>query len=279
MDKKKEALEYILENKQIRTVFQPIISLRNGSILGHEALSRITCESEIKTPDTLFNVADENNRLWELEMLCRTKAFEAAYKLMVPPYRKKLFINVNPNLMHDESFKKGFTRDFLNEYKITPNNLIFEITERNAISDMCGFKKTIEHYKSQDYQIAIDDLGSGYSGLNLISDVKPNYIKLDMNLIRGIDRDKIKSAILKGMVEFSKASNIFLIAEGIETVEELEKLVNLGVQYGQGYLIQKPNPEILEINKDILNVLKDLNMKKAYLSNILNYYQSKCMIS
>lgn len=273
-DRRKEALDYIINNKQIKTVFQPIISLRDGSVLGHEALSRITCESEIKNPDVLFTAAGEYNRLWELELLCRTTALEAAFKFMIPPYSKKLFINVNPNTMHDETFKKGFTKSFLMQYDITPNNVIFEITERNVITDMNGFRATIDHYKSQDYKIAIDDAGAGYSGLNLISDVNPNYIKLDMKLIRGVNSDSLKFALVKGMVEFSKVSNIFLIAEGIETYEELDTLVNLGVQYGQGYLIQKPDEEVKEIRQEVLQELKKINLKKNHTSQsiISNIY-------
>lgn len=274
MDQKKDSLDYIIRNKQIKTVFQPIISLRDGSVLGHEALSRITCESEIKNPDMLFTIAGEYNRLWDLELLCRTTALEAAYKFMIPPYSKKLFINVNPHTMHDETFKKGFTKGFLEQYEITPHDVIFEITERNVIMDMIGFKATIDHYKSQDYKIAIDDAGAGYSGLNLISDVNPNYIKLDMKMIRNVNEDGLKFALVKGMVEFSKVSNIFLIAEGIETYEELDTIVNLGVQYGQGYFIQKPDADVREISLEVLQALKEINHKKNHTSQstISNLY-------
>ncbi|MDF2821236.1 MAG: hypothetical protein K0R15_1677 [Clostridiales bacterium] len=89
---KKEALDYIIQNKSIKTVFQPIISLRNGSILGHEALSRITCENEIKNPDMMFTIAEEFNRLWDLELLCRTTALEAAFEFMIPPIIKNCFL-------------------------------------------------------------------------------------------------------------------------------------------------------------------------------------------
>ena len=277
----KESLDYIIHNKQIKTVFQPIIALKDGSILGHEALSRLTCESEIENPEMLFTMAEEYNRLWDLELLCRTTALEAAYKFIIPPYNKKLFINVNPNIMHYETFKKGFTKSFLMQYKILPQNVIFEITERNVIEDMDSFKSTINHYKEQDYQIAIDDAGAGYSGLNLISEVNPNYIKLDMKLIRDVDSDRVKFALVKGMVEFSKVSNIFLIAEGIETYEELNTLVNLGVQYGQGYLIQKPDSELLEIRQDVLQMLKKINIKKnhTFKSLIPNIYISNLCTS
>lgn len=272
-EKIKEDLEYIIKNKKIKTVFQPIISLRDGSVLGHEALSRITCDSEIKNPEMLFIAAGMYNRLWELELLCRTEALESAYIFMIPPYSKKLFLNVNPNIMHDETFKKGFTKNFLKQYQITPENVIFEITERNVITDVSGFTAAIDHYKSQDYQIAIDDAGAGHSGLNLISDVNPHYIKLDMKLIRCVDTDSVKYALVKGMVEFSKVSNISLIAEGIETFDELETLINLGVQYGQGYLIQKPDAEIREIDERIICVIQKCDRKKNeghsnFISNI-----------
>lgn len=266
-DKFVEALDYIIENRKIKTVFQPIISLTSGTILGHEALSRITYNCDIKNPDMLFRAAGENNRLWELETLCRTIALETAFKYMIPPYNKKLFINVNPNTMHDDKFKKGFTKEFLSKYNITPNNVIFEITERNVIADMLGFRSTVNHYKSQDYKIAIDDAGAGYSGLNLISDINPNYIKLDMNLIRGVDKDSLKYALVKGMVELSKVSNIHLIAEGIETYEELTTLINLGVQYGQGYYIQKPDFNIKDINKNVVDAIRELNLFRNIISN------------
>lgn len=270
----KDELDYIIENKQIKTVFQPIISLRDGSILGHEALSRITCNSLIENTEVLFNTAAHHNKLWELELLCRTTALEAAYKFMIPPYSKKLFLNVNPNIIHDEQYIKGFTKSFLSEYNIKSENVIFEITERNAIKDLNLFIITIKHYKNQDYKIAIDDAGAGYSGLNLISDVNPHYLKLDMKLIQGINTDNLKYALVKGMVEFSKASNTSLIAEGIETYEELEMLIDLGVHYGQGYYIQKPNAAISDIDTGVLNAVKRINQKKNNMNNnvISNIY-------
>ena len=272
-DERKEALEYIIRNKQIRCVFQPIISLKDGNVLGHEALSRITCESEIASPDMMFNLAGEFNRLWDLELLCRTKALEAAYRFMIPPYSKKLFLNVNPNIMHDENFKKGFTREFLMQYHVEPQNVIFEITERNVILDMGGFLSTIDHYRSQDYKIAIDDAGAGYSGLNLISDVNPSYIKLDMKLIRDINTDKLKYALVKGMVELSKTANINLIAEGIESKEELETLIVLGVQYGQGYFIQMPSSELEDIADVVIStiIITQYKLQHAYINNSAYY--------
>lgn len=258
-------LDKIITNRQIKTVFQPIVSLRDGSVYGHEALSRITGTSEITNPEELFQLAGAYNRLWDLELLCRTAALETAYLFMKPPYDKKLFLNVNPNVMHDVKFRQGFTKEYLQKYGITPEKIIFEITERNAIYDMNGFKGTISHYKNQNYQIAIDDAGAGYSGLNLISDINPHFIKLDINLIRGIDTDSMKFALVKSMIELSRMANIYLIAEGVETKEELATLINLGVQYGQGYFFQKPGEGISPIEPDVIDTLTEINRKKNHV--------------
>jgi EAL domain-containing protein (putative c-di-GMP-specific phosphodiesterase class I) len=259
-----DTLDYIIENKAVKSVFQPIISLKDGSILGHEALSRITYNSAIKHPEMLFSVAGEHGRLWELELLCRTTALEAAYKAMMPPYDKILFLNVNPNIMHDENFIKGFTKDFLLQFNIKPQHIVFEITERNVILDMQGFLSAISHYRGQGYTIAIDDAGAGYSGLNLISDINPDYIKLDMKLIRGIHQDGLKYALVKGMAELSKISRINLIAEGIESYEELETLIGLGVQYGQGFYIQRPMENIEAIPEELITAIRRLRGKGSY---------------
>lgn len=264
-----DAFDNIIRKKLIKTVFQPILSLRDGSVLGHEALSRITVKTNIENTEMLFKVAECRNRLWELELLCRTTALETAFRFVDHPYNRKLFINVNPNIMYDETFMKGFTKSFLEQYKIIPENIIFEITEQYVIKDFELFSKTLEHYKSQSFKIAIDDAGSGYSGLNLISEIKPDFIKLDMNLIRDLNNDSLRFALVKGMVEVSKVSNIQLIAEGIESYEEFETLLNLGVQYGQGYFIQKPNEHILDIRSELLGVIHQLNQKKSMLNNAI----------
>jgi diguanylate cyclase (GGDEF)-like protein len=267
IDKLRRDLDEIIDKKQIRTVFQPIVSLRDGSVLGHEALSRITCDSTIDNIAMLFRYASVFNRLWDLEQLTRTNALEAAFKFMVPPYDKKLFLNVDPNIMLDPSFREGFTSGFLKTYEISPDNLIFEINERNIIKDFKSFQATLDHYRGQNYKVAIDDAGSGYSGLNLISGINPHYIKLDINLIRNVDTDRLKQSIIKGMVEVSKGSGIELIAEGIETLNEMEALINMGVHYGQGYLIQIPEERIHPVDKILVARIKEHNRKRNALNN------------
>jgi c-di-GMP-related signal transduction protein len=127
---------------------------------------------------------------------------------------------------------------------------------------MESFQGVVKHYKKQHFKIAIDDAGAGYSGLNLISDIHPHYLKLDMKLIRSIDKDSFKYVLVKSLIEFSKITNINLIAEGIETKDELETLINLGVQHGQGYYIQKPDEVMKKIDGELIRYIRDMNQKK-----------------
>jgi diguanylate cyclase (GGDEF)-like protein len=263
-------LARIIREGDVQIVFQPIISLRDASILGYEALSRGPVGTPLQYPDTLFGVAAECGKLWELEQLCRTKALESAFRNRTP---QVLFLNVNPSIIHDEKFKLGFTKDYLKAFNIDPSYIYFEISEKNAISDFSGFKKTIEHYKNQNYKIAIDDAGAGYSGLNLITDVHPHYIKLDMKLVRDIDKDGFKKSLVKSLYDFSCLTDIALIAEGIETEEELRTLVEIGVQYGQGYFIQYPEGEISYIKPYVTETIRTCNAQKNHqYRNAANFY-------
>lgn len=259
--KYQKAMLEIIENKCIRTVFQPIVSLKNGTVLGHEALSRITCECPIKSPGDLFVYAEEFGCLWELELLCRTAALEKAFLSMEPPYNKKLFLNVNSNIMNDAAFIKGFTKSFLQKYQIDPEAVVFEISERSMITDIDGFCNTIRHYTEQGFEIAVDDVGAGFSGLNLISSIGPTYMKLDMNLVHDIDKNKLKRAIVKSMTDLSRTSNMILIAEGIETASELETLIEIGVAYGQGYYLQMPESVISPLANDLIEEIKKFQIK------------------
>lgn len=263
----------VLENHQIETVFQPILSLRDGSVYGYEALSRGPSDSNMYCPVTLFECAEKYDKTWELELICRMKAIEAVNKLHTC---FRLFLNVDPKVIYDEKFKKGFTKEYLIQNGVDPENVIFEITERGMVNDAKSFIETINNYKNQNYRIAVDDAGAGYSGLNLISDIHPHYIKLDMNLIHEIDRDVTKQSLIKSFSEFAALTNTYLIAEGIETKEELLKLIEIGVHYGQGFYLQKPDSDILPIPDDICSTIHEANEKK---NSIMEKMSSEIYIS
>ena len=254
-----EILERILEGGYIKPVYQPIVSLTDGQIFGYEALSRISDDYLEMNIEQMFRTADKMDRAWELETLCRTKALEGAIDLDTG---KKLFLNVNPNIIHDHGFRNGFTKSRLDEYGLDFHNVIFEVTERVSIADNDAFLSSINHYKNQNYGIAIDDVGAGYSGLNILSDVRPNLIKLDMNLIRDIDKDEIKQLLCKAMADFGQSAGIKLIAEGIETEEELETLIKLNVDFGQGYFLGIPRKSFADIAPEKIEIINRYHTKK-----------------
>lgn len=255
----------ILKQEKIKTVFQPIISLKTGELLGYEALSRGPQKSFFENPEKLFDFARAVGRLWELEFLCRLKALENVSRSGMSDL---IFINVDPHIINDENFRKGFTKEFLSRYHINPENVVFEITEKSAAINIESFNKLISNYKDQGYKIAIDDAGSGYSGLKLITDIHPHFIKLDMNLIRNIDKDGLKYALIKTFYEFCLVTDIKLIAEGIETENELNALIGIGIDYGQGYYIQKPSENPTSIGSDLkIHIgLKNAKKKELYMN-------------
>lgn len=262
-----QELNEILKTGNITTLFQPIISLKDASIIGYEALSRGPKGSPLQFPDKLFEAAAIYNKSWELESLCRTKALEKSSNL---DKDKFLFINVDPLIFKDDKFKKGFTKEFLLRHNISPNSIIFEITEKTAIEDYIGFKKALDNYVDQGYQIAIDDTGAGYSGLKTLYLTKPHYIKIDMDLIRDIHKDLFKQALIEALVTFARSTNMKTIAEGIETEEELSALINLGVYAGQGFFIQRPSlvfSPILPGVKDTIIKYNRLINRRYSLSN------------
>lgn len=252
----------VIRNEEITTLFQPIVSLKDGSVFGAEALSRGPRDTVLESPNNLFDIARIYGKLWELEFLCRLKALENMAK---SGHDFNIFINVDPQVINDEKFRKGFTKEFLIKYNISPENVVFEITEKDTISDPGTFKKVIENYKDQGYKIAIDDTGSGYSGLKLITDIHPHFIKLDMNLIRDLDKDGVKYALIKTLYEFCVITDIKVIAEGIETENELGAVIDIGINYGQGFLIHKPSACIDKISPDITGFIVERNSKKKKL--------------
>lgn len=262
-----EEFNKILANGSITSLFQPIIDLKTGEVFGYESLSRGPEHTYFFSPLTLLKFAEDQNKLWELEQLFRIKALQKAQKM---PPNVLLFLNVDPNVIKSANFRKGFTKDFSMENGIVPDSIVFEITERTAIQDYKGFKQVLEYYTEQGYMIAIDDVGAGYSGLKTILETHPHFLKIDMDLIRNIHQDSFKQEMIKALVDISKTTHIKLIAEGIESKEELRTLVALGVHGGQGYYLHRPAKEFAEPPDEVREIIINSN----HISNNYNNYSA-----
>ncbi len=243
MGQKKRILTDIIKNEAIYPVYQPIVSMSDGSIYGYEALTRIKQDAKYDIGiEEMFSLAEKKGMAWSLEELCRKKAIKGAKK---KPKKKKLFLNVNPNVLLDKQFESGITLEFIEKYGLEPNDVVFEITERTPIQSKNLFKKVLKHYTNQGFSVAIDDFGSAYAGLDRLCYIKPDYLKLDAAIIRGIGTDDVKRSLVMHMIQFCKEVSIISIAEGVERKGEAEILKALGVDYVQGYYYACPSDKFV----------------------------------
>ncbi len=227
----------ILDAPLLTSVYQPIMDLRRGQVFGWEALARGPEDSYFSSPQMLFDFAEEVGNVFTLERVCREQALAGLGEV---GQGQKLFLNIHPQTLGDPGFRPGQTLRLLERYGLGPHNVVFEITERHPIKDFTLFHRTLEHYRSQGYLVAIDDVGTGYSGLSSLAKVRPDFIKVDMSLIRGIDTNPVQRALMETMVTFADKIGCAIVAEGIETQTELTSIVAMGVHYGQGFFLARP---------------------------------------
>lgn len=227
----------ILEVPLLRSVYQPILDLREGHVFGWEALARGPEESYFHSPQMLFDFAEEVGNVFTLERVCREQALAGLGQM---GQGQKLFLNIHPRTLGDPDFRPGETMVLLERFGLNPHNVVFEITERHPIKDFTLFHRTLDHYRSQGYLVAIDDVGTGYSGLSSLAKVRPDFIKVDMGLIRGIDINPVARALLETLVTFADKIGCAIVAEGIETDTELTSIMAMGVHYGQGFHLGRP---------------------------------------
>lgn len=228
----------IIRSGQIRMLFQPIYDFKTGTVMAWEALARGPRGSEFESPTILFDFAEQFGQLFVLEQACRSKAMETVGAL-APGQR--LFLNIHPRTVVDPTFAPGKTLELLQAYGLEPDNIVFEITERHSIKDFTSFHKTLDHYRSQGFKIAVDDAGTGYSGLSTVAALKPDFIKVDMSLVRDVDKDPVRRALMETMVTLANRIGSEIIAEGIETKGEACALTEIGVHFGQGYFLSRPH--------------------------------------
>lgn len=227
----------IIEQQNITPVFQPIFDLTNGNLYGHEALTRGPEDSQFFYPSTLFTKAIELDKLHELELLCRRKSIQTFSELSLPG---KLFLNVSASLLRSSEHQSGMTLAFLQDRNMSQTDIVIELSEQHPYDNEGVTLESVEHYRKMGFQVAIDDLGVGYSGLKLWSDLQPEIVKIDQYFIRDIHNNKVKQEFVRSIVAIGNRLDCQIIAEGIETKKELNQLLKLGVTIGQGYLLGRP---------------------------------------
>jgi diguanylate cyclase (GGDEF)-like protein len=251
--REKGVLQDIILGEGLYTVFQPIVHLETGEIFGYEALTRGQRETGMESPATLFAVADEVSLTFELDRACFRGALRSAAGLE-PVHR--LFVNLLPHSFYDGSFIEGEIGQLLEGALLTPANIVFEITERLAIENFASFRRVLAAYAAQGFGVAIDDVGTRHSNLETVLSLRPDFIKLSDVLIRGVARSTVKREMLRSLGRIAEAVDAVIVAEGIETADDLLCLRDLGIRYGQGYFIARPAPDFPAVRPSVKHAIR-----------------------
>jgi EAL domain-containing protein (putative c-di-GMP-specific phosphodiesterase class I) len=238
-DERASAARAILAAGRLTTHYQPIVDMEPGTIMGYEALTRGPENSIFEGPDALFATCGEQRLLPELDLLCRCEALRNARGF---DPNKKLFLNALPETLGAPGFTGGGFLEALREADLQPRNLVLEITERTSIHDFEAFGRELGPLRRQGFLVAIDDVGTGYSSLQTITEVEPDFIKIDLSLIKNIHRSLIKQELVHSLLQVGARIGARVIAEGIETEDEYRTLRRCGVRYGQGFWFARPAP-------------------------------------
>ena len=226
-------LKRVIGQKQLRPAFQPLRHLSDDEVIGWEALIRGPQGTPFERPNVLFAVAQENDMEVELETLCLETIFRGLPRGIGT---RRLFVNASCTLLRHPVF--------LDERNLTAINrshgdVVIEISEKEMV-DYSSFGDILATVRGAGLKIAIDDAGSGYSGLEAILNLRPDYIKVADSLVRRLESDPIKREIITSLASIGRRIEATLVAEGIEREEEREALIELGVEYGQGFLLGRP---------------------------------------
>lgn len=271
-------IEKIIENKSLKILFQPIVSIKNKKTIGYEVLSRgINNKEELINAKDLFSAAREKNKLFELDTLCRNMAIERCKELMLED--KHLFLNYDISDLNNGETGKLKLEESLGELAakldflgIKRSNVVIEIVESNVnkMSDLLFFT---ELCKILGFLIALDDVGTGHSNLNRIPLIKPDIIKIDRYLVKEIQNDYFKQEVYKAITNMAKRTGILVISEGVETKEEALSSIELRADMIQGFYIYKPSEKFNQ--KADLKIDELHSEFKKYFDKKSNFERSK----
>jgi EAL domain-containing protein (putative c-di-GMP-specific phosphodiesterase class I) len=227
-----ERLQDIILRERVSTLYQPILRMKEGTVMAFEALSRGKRGTGLETADALFEAAREHNLSVELDRLCRRLALLSSGRI---PSTAKIFVNTVPATIRDPEFRGKPLIDFLQKAQVQPDRIVIEITEGLVIDNYEMFRDTMGYFTDLNMAFAVDDVGKGYSGLTTIARLKPAFLKIDIGLVRGVHEKHENQVMVEAIISVGHSIGAGVIAEGIQTEEETQKLREMGVDYGQGY--------------------------------------------
>ena len=236
----------IMRDGSFQTFFQPIIDLQaeKNPIFAYECLLRPIKDGELLPPYPLFEFARNANLHNYLDQKARESSIiSSSHKLKDDV---KVFINFLPSSIYNPEFCLRHTFQIVEKYNVSPENLVFEVVESEKIQDLDHLQNIFRTYKNSGMQVALDDVGAGYSTLDVLEALQPDYVKIDRDYVSFCDEVEDKQLFLQDVMAISRKLGVKVLAEGIERKEELEFCRGLGIHYAQGYYIGKPSEEPLK---------------------------------
>jgi EAL domain-containing protein (putative c-di-GMP-specific phosphodiesterase class I)/CheY-like chemotaxis protein len=229
-------LEECLSGGLLTLALQPIVGAGDEAVFGYEALLR-SRHGSLDSPLRIVAAAETHDRLSGLADIVVSRA---AACLETMPAGMNLFINVHPEeLADEEAVRRRFSGLMHSAHRI-----VLEITERSPMAQLSAWRGAIEFLTSAGFRIAVDDLGAGYNSLSILAELQPAFMKVDMSIVRNIDREERKQRLVDLLSRFARATNCRIIVEGIETADEADAVKRIGVDLLQGYLFGRPSPAL-----------------------------------
>jgi EAL domain-containing protein (putative c-di-GMP-specific phosphodiesterase class I) len=234
----------------LSTVFQPIFDLRSGRPRGFEALSRPMPGSGFANATELFTAAEAFGRTVELDLASLATSIAAFARLALPG---SLALNISPRSLESDQFSVHGLVQLLVRNGVDPARIVLELTEREAVEDMERLSRAVEACRAAGMRIAADDVGAGNAGLRLLSQLRFDIVKIDLSLVQGGVVRATSQEVIQTLKDLADRWNALVIAEGIETVEQLEFVRSLGIRAGQGYLLgvplERPSTETVDLDE------------------------------
>jgi len=221
----------IIEREAFDIAFQPVLALESGAVVGFEALARFS-DARTRSPDQFFTEALDAGLGFELEIAVMRKALCALAQL---PRNTYLAVNVSPQTAASPELARLCTRH-------AADRIVLEITEHSSVDDYLLLSQRARALREMGVHLAIDDAGAGFASLRHVLRLEPDLIKLDKSITRNIDTRVRHQSLAAALLTFAAGTSASIVAEGIETAEELATLKRLGVPYGQGYFLGRPGP-------------------------------------
>lgn len=228
-----------IHGRRVTSYLQPIVDVVTGEVFAHEALLRVGLgEDSVVGASHALEVGRRMNLLHVLDQLGRSAAIEAASRLSL---RGRLFVNFFPTVVYDTAHCLCGIRAAMQGTNLKPEQIVFEVVESEFVADRHHLANILDQFRADGFGVALDDFGAGHGSLNLLAALRPDFIKLDIGLVREVAADRVRASLVGTMVRVAREANVEVIAEGVEQAETAELLAGLGIRLMQGYLFGRPS--------------------------------------